>query len=391
MDNILPGEGAATLAAVKVEGESGPVLVPVSSGKPEVPDQVVEKWQRIVDLAAGIMGVPTGLITRFTRENLEVAVASRTAGNPYKRNDRDRLGIGMFCETVAGRRRPLRVDDSSATEYWRNNPHAGLGMRSYVGVPISWDDGELFGTFCMLTDKANSLQDGFFDLLEQFREIIEGDLRYLSLHEELERRLGERELELREIHHRLKNQLNLIVSYIRLRSHATGDPDIKEVLAEVQHRVLAVSMMHESLSKAAGEGPGPGLDQCLARLCNQILGDLAGGSVTADCLVEPVELPEGMQLNLALIVSELLTNSIKHAFPGGRKGRILVRFGRSGGVEGELSLSYRDDGVGLPASFDPATSGGLGMTIIRAMTSQMGGSMTARSEGGASFEFSFRT
>jgi GAF domain-containing protein len=200
-------EGA--FARVKVLGENELVVVPVSHNKPDIPGQIIDKWQRIVDIVASIMHVPTGLITQLTEETLEIVVASNTKGNPYKRGDHDRLGIGMFCETVAGRRHEMRVDDVSVDEYWEKNPHAGLGMKAYMGVPIEWEDGELFGTFCMLTDKANSYQDEFLLLLREFKEIIETDLKYILLKNELEERLSARELELREIHHRLKNQLNI--------------------------------------------------------------------------------------------------------------------------------------------------------------------------------------
>ena len=121
---------AGVFAGVKVEGESRLVVVPVSSKKLPITDQILEKWQKIVDLVASIMHVPSGLITRFSETDLEIVLASHSAGNPYKRDDHDRLGIGMFSEIVAGRRRELRVDDTTLSIYWAANPHAVLGMRA---------------------------------------------------------------------------------------------------------------------------------------------------------------------------------------------------------------------------------------------------------------------
>jgi c-di-GMP phosphodiesterase len=380
------GEGA--FARVKVQGEPDLVLVPIGHFKPDIPDNLIEKWQGIVDLVASIMRVPSGLITRLTEESLEIVVASRTEGNPYKRDDGDRLGIGMFCETVAGRRRELRVDDVSSDPYWENNPHAGLGMRAYMGVPIVWEDGELFGTFCMLTDKANSYQQKFLELLRQFKEIIEADLRYIALRAELELRLSAKELELREIHHRLKNQLNILVSYISLQLQVGVGEDVRIALKEIQHRILAISMVHEEIYRSSGVD-APSLDVYLPRLCDFILEDLAGNDIGVEYDIDRVCLPMDKEVSIAIILSELLTNTIKYAFPGG--GRKTVSIKARLGADGLIDLAYRDSGVGLPAGFDPGSAKSMGMLIVDALVKQLGGTMRAESDGGAVFSFTFAT
>jgi two-component sensor histidine kinase len=380
-------------AQLRVEGEDGLVVVPVSSRKPPIPEDTQEKWQKIVDLVAGIIHVPSGLITRFTQENLEVVAASLAPGNPYKRDDHDRLGIGMFCETVVGKRQALLVPDSRASEYWANNPHASLGMRTYMGVPIQWEDGELFGTFCMLGDKANSMDVSFLELLQQFREIIETDLRFLLLQSELKDRLGAKEMELHEIHHRIKNQFNLLISYIDLQVFSQSEGATREALKEIQHRLMAVSLIHEEL-QASVDGLPPSLDVYLARLCDFILKDLFREPASVEYSIEGITLAMEAEVSIAMILSELLTNSAKHA-SAGRPGdaafgplRISIRLGRDS--DGSLSLVYHDDGVGLPASFDPQAAGTLGMRLIDALTRQMNGSMRAENDGGAKFSFSLR-
>ncbi len=383
-DDALPN---GSFARVKVLGESDLILVPVSHGKPDIPAQVIEKWQRIVDLVASIMRVPTGLITRLTEETLEIVVASTTEGNPYKRADHDRLGIGMFCETVVGRRREMRVDDVSAEEYWERNPHAGLGMKAYMGVPIEWEDGELFGTFCMLTDKANSYQDKFVELLREFKEIIETDLRYIAIKAELEERLSAREMELREIHHRLKNQLNILISYISLQLQVGVGDDARVALKDIQHRILAISMVHEQIYQSSGV-ESPSLDIYLPRLCDYILEDLVQNDIAVKYDIEAISLPMDKDVALAIVVSELLTNSIKHAFfKAGSVMEIRIEAKREG--PGKVRLVYRDNGVGLPPGFDPRAATSLGMLIIGALAKQLGGSVKAENEDGAKFSLLF--
>lgn len=376
-------------AQVKVEGEDRLVIVPVSSQKPDISGKVQDRWQKIVNLVAELFRVPSCLITRFTEEDLEVLAASLAEGNPYKRDDRDKLGIGMFCETVVGRRREIQVDDISGSEYWKNNPHAGLGMKSYLGVPIEWDDGELFGTFCVLSDKTNGFIPSFVELMRQFKEIIENDLRCALFRAELEEKLGSRELELREIRHRLKNQYHLLISYIDLRSRADPRGDVRSLLQGVEHRVMALSMINEELQDPA-RGSAMRLDAYLPKLCDYILEDFAEEEIRAEYSIGRIRAASEKATPIALIVSELVTNSIKHAFRGPRRGPARVSIAVEALDDGELSLVYRDNGSGFPEGFDPKASKGLGMILLGALVSQMDGTMEIANEDGAKLSFRLR-
>jgi GAF domain-containing protein len=268
------------VALVKVINEKEKLLIPISSNKPAIPDSVQEKWQKIVDLVAKIMSVPTGLITRLTEKNLEIFIASQTNGNPYSKDDKDSLGIGMFCETVAGKKKPMLVQDTEPIEFWRTNPHAGFGMHAYMGVPIVWKDGELFGTFCMLNDKTNTFTPEFLDLMLQFKDIIETDLQYALVNEELEEKLTKTELLIREVHHRTKNHFNLLISFINLQSGKNA-AKLDEILSNIQNRVHAISMVHEQLYSKKNNDQIR-LREYITRLCEIILNNLSGSKVTSE-------------------------------------------------------------------------------------------------------------
>jgi two-component sensor histidine kinase len=371
-------------AQVKVEGAERLVAVPITFDKPQIPSEVQEKWQGIVDLVAGILHVPTGLITRLTTTELEIFVASKTKGNPYKRDDKDSLGIGMFCESVAGTQRRLLVGDTENSDYWRKNPHAALGMHAYLGLPIKWEDGELFGTFCMLDDKANSFSVEFIELMDRFKEIIETDLRYISLHKELENRLSASEMQLREIHHRIKNQFNILTGYISLQSRCNQNAALQDTLKEIQHRVLALSIIHDELYHSEKLALPP-LDIYVPRLCRYILNDFAKSEINVEYAIEDLALSMNVEISIALIISELLTNSLKHAFPESGLKKILIAAKRMD--EKRITLIYRDNGVGLPPDFDLSNADSLGMTLLRAISKQLGGFMRAYNDGGAVFSF----
>ena len=370
-----------TYAFVKVKDQTDKIVVPISTAKPVIPDYIQEKWQKIVDLTADIMNVPTGLITRITTKELEIFIAAKTGGNPYKKGDKDSLGIGMFCETVAGKREQMLVQDTSDSEYWEHNPHAPLGMHSYLGVPIQWDDGELFGTFCMLNDKTNKFTEEFRKLILQFKEIIETDLDYVMVNDELMKKLTSQEVYIREAHHRIKNQFNLLISYINLHSKSGGG-EIQGVLMDIQNKVRALSLIHEKLNRNAG------CEDCLlseyiSQLCELIAGDFSDLRIMFDCDIADSVLPVEEYLPVGMIISELLSNSIKYAFKECRGPKITIRIKRIS--KNSLELFYRDNGPGYPQKFNPEECNSLGIYLVKMLTEQLGGDMAIDSLDGARY------
>ena len=156
-----------------------------SSPRP-VPSEIVQKWQEIVDLLAEIMRVPSALVMRVEPPNIKVFVSSQSTGNPYEPDEVASLNTGLYCETVMKTRQPLLVPDALQDEEWKSNPDIKLGMISYLGFPVSWPDGEIFGTICVLDNKKNEYSTLYRKLLLQFRNVVQADLRSLAtVHAEL--------------------------------------------------------------------------------------------------------------------------------------------------------------------------------------------------------------
>ena len=146
----------------------------------EIPQEMIQKWQRIVDLICEIAQVPSVLITRAEARDLCVFVSSGTANNPFQHGKRSRRDTGIFCEEVMTSRRQLLVANSAKEKTWRSNPESRLGMISYLGLPITWPNGDIFGTICLLDNKSNSYSEILERLLLQCRDVIEDDLTSLS-------------------------------------------------------------------------------------------------------------------------------------------------------------------------------------------------------------------
>jgi PAS domain S-box-containing protein len=146
----------------------------------QVPAEIMRKWQEIVDLLADILHVPSALIMRVEPPNIKVFVSSESKGNPYEPDEVACLNTGLYCETVMNTRRPLIVADALQDDAWKSNPDIKLGMISYLGVPINWPDGEIFGTICALDKKSNEYSELYLRLLLQWRDVLQADLRSIA-------------------------------------------------------------------------------------------------------------------------------------------------------------------------------------------------------------------
>src|ERR1700674_3412596 len=150
----------------------------------EVPSEIIRKWQEIVNLLAEIMHVPSASIMRVDPPHIKVFVSSTSKGNPCEPGA---LDTGPYCETVMKTGQPLLVPDALENEAWKANPHVRLGMISYLGVPIAWPDGRLFGTICVRDNKRNEYSGAYLKLLLHFRDMLQADLKsFATLHSQLE-------------------------------------------------------------------------------------------------------------------------------------------------------------------------------------------------------------
>ncbi|HEY4406194.1 MAG TPA: ATP-binding protein [Xanthobacteraceae bacterium] len=163
----------------------------------QVPSQVTQKWQEIVDLLAEVLHVPSALIMKVEPPNIRVFARSESEGNPYERDELACLNTGLYCETVMKTRQLLLVPDALGDRDWNTNPDIKLGMISYMGVPVAWPNGSIFGTICVLDGKPNQYSTLYRKLLFQCRDVLQADLTSLQARSELELKVQERTAELR--------------------------------------------------------------------------------------------------------------------------------------------------------------------------------------------------
>jgi len=148
----------------------------------DIPENIAQKWQNLVDNMANLIGVPAGLIMRIVEPDIEVFLSSKTSDNPYHPGDKEHLReSGLYCETVIKNRENLLVPNALSAKKWRNNPDIKLNMISYLGFPILFPNGKPFGTICVLDKKENPYSKNFIQLIQDFRQLIESNLELIYM------------------------------------------------------------------------------------------------------------------------------------------------------------------------------------------------------------------
>jgi two-component sensor histidine kinase len=187
---------------------------------------------------------------------------------------------------------------------------------------------------------------------------------------------------LKEIHHRVKNSLQLVASLLTLQAGEGADPELDRQLKDAAGRVLAIARAHERLYKN-DDITKLDLGDYLRDVCRDLEGSFSGCSIEVS-VADGIRVATDRAVPLALIVTELFTNAAKHAFPGQTKCTVRVVLVRRG--DDHLMLTVSDDGVGLPPSFNLQESKSLGMRIVRAFASQLGAQLALHPrERGAQF------
>jgi two-component sensor histidine kinase/sensor domain CHASE-containing protein len=197
-----------------------------------------------------------------------------------------------------------------------------------------------------------------------------------------------KEILLKEIHHRVKNNLQVISSLLALQATATKDPHTRALLQESRNRVHSMALIHEKLYLSADER-GVSFDTYVRDLAAHLRHSYAGNSeaVTMEIDMEEITLDMDVLVPCGLIINELLSNALKYAFPEDRTGTINVTM-RADGTR-SLVLSVSDNGIGLPADVDVSAPRSLGLRIVNTLVSQLHGTLAVGAGPGASFTLTF--
>jgi len=254
--------------------------------------------------------------------------------------------------------------DSFQTESVRINKN-GNEIPVLIGaVPVSFKD-EIIAIFGMYVDISERKE----------------------AEEQLRQSLKEKEVLLKEIHHRVKNNLAVITGLLELQIENTEDDRARKKLKDSQSRIYSMALVHEQLYQTELFSSLE-LDEYIQDLSNSIRSTFIDQSTDIEIKldVDPVELTINQAVPCGQLLNELITNSFKHAFPGRQKGVITITLKES---SEEVRLQVSDDGTGIPDDFIDGNGNSLGMTLIQTLVHQLEGELEVDNAGGTTFIITF--
>lgn len=190
--------------------------------------------------------------------------------------------------------------------------------------------------------------------------------------------LLDKETLLREIHHRVKNNLQVIASLLRLQARQVNDSKAHAALSDMGNRVRAIADIHQTLYNSS-ELARVDMAEFAAQLVKNLLSvyQIDHERVRVQLQISTISLEIGLAVPYGLMLNELISNALKYAFPDGREGTLVVALDTSGEV-----LTVSDDGIGLPVASDIAAKGSLGLQLVQLLAEQIGAQVRVESKGG---------
>jgi PAS domain S-box-containing protein len=279
----------------------------------------------------------------------------------------------------------LQVDQSGPCDFCTNKFLLD-GQGNPAGA-YRWDfKNTRTGLWFSISDNAIRWIDGRIVRIEIAKDVTE----LKNLEEELRNALNSKDFLIREVNHRVKNNLAILQSLVSMQSSFIRDNTVaKDCLENVSNRIRTLSMIHERLYKTS-DVTVIEIEEYISSLAREIYKSLAidESQVELELDIAKAQLHLNHVIPCGLIINELLTNAMKHAFPVNAKGKVSIIFKAE--QDKRFSLTVKDTGIGLPDGFDMAKVDGLGMKVVQSLAMQLNGILEYTSDKGTEFSISFK-
>src|SRR4051812_3392006 len=287
-----------------------------------------------------------------------------------------------LCASAILDNKPWVVTDAKVDPRSLVNPLVAgdFGLRFYAGVPLHTHDGFNLGTLCIIDHAPRQISEVEIAELSDFAAIVMDEL---ELRLAAKRSIAEKDLLFREVHHRVRNNLQVVASLLAVQSRS-APRDVRLHLDESLRRVHAMGLLHEEFYKGR-QVETIDLTTYVGELLISITDSFGlAGRVTTRVEGTPIQIGLDTGTPLAMLLAEVISNACKHAFPDGRTGEITIITAQR---DGEVHLRV-SDGVGL-GTRPAALSSGMGHRLIAKFVEQLNGTARHREGEGTTFELSF--
>jgi len=275
---------------------------------------------------------------------------------------------------------------------------ASIAAAALLAAILGWRlKGAFEKPFARLLAGMESIAGGDYSGRLELKEVEEFGLvagAFNAMMEGVERRdarikadLGEKVILLKEVHHRVKNNLQIIISLLNLQSGYIKDESTLKAVQDGQNRVRSMALVHEKFYQA-DELTEIAFGEYMEKLCQYLYQSYGDKTDRVRVLIDACDVALDMDTAMpcGLLVNEIVSNSYKYGFPGQRSGEIRIRMWRE---DKTVTLDITDNGIGLPEGFSVESSESLGMQLIQALTSQLDGELSIGRENGTRFTVKF--
>lgn len=313
-------------------------------------------FDQIAELAALVCDVPVAVVNFIDadRQWYKAEVGLGVSSTPLETS---------ICSHVILEKHFVEIRDTLEDPRLRGNPlcFGDGGFRFYAGAVLQTEDGLPLGTLCVLDYKPR-------DLTQAQQQTVRVLAAQVMKQLDLRRALNQHDVLRKEIYHRVTNSLSTVASLVRLQKQQTSDTAFHDALQAIENRIYTIAHLHRELCESE-TSDSLDLQAFIQRIGNH-LASSSPPNVTIDVDVEHMTLNSRQASGLAIIINEFITNSIKHAFPDNRRGKITIQ----GELDdrGRCVITCHDNGIGNPSAFIGQPSSGLGAVIIEASASQLG-------------------
>jgi len=324
------------------------------------------------------------------REKNMLELAARAGKYPHEQDPYTLIHIGQFEPgATAMSRRPHYGNDIERLHNDDREWARQKGIVSFACYPLIVEE-QLVGMIEIYTDRI--LSEHIFNSMNTIADEIALGIQHKIVEQQIKSSLNEKEVLLREIHHRVKNNMQVITSLLSLQSEYIQEKRYVDMLNDSKNRIKSMAIIHEKLYKSKDMSNIDFRDY-VTTLANNLFSfyEAASRNVLLNIRVEDVSLGIDTAIPCGLIINELLSNCLKHAFPEGRKGEIDLTLvpadieRRSG-----YDLIVSDNGVGLPEGLDIRNTKSLGLQLVMTLAEhQLQGKLDLDRSGGTSFHLHF--
>ncbi|MDI6643959.1 MAG: PAS domain S-box protein [Methanobacteriaceae archaeon] len=359
-----------------------PLISPKSSIK-NITDSVLEEAERLTDSLFGYAVVidNAGKITNYSISSLDNVLSVKDLEIKLKKNAEGKYD-GLLGRSLNTKKSFYlnEIDEDIEFSGLKN-----IKDLKFLSAPVMLAN-ELVGQISLF--KSDDYSENDLAAVKRLCEFYSLAIQRMHDEDKIKRSLRDKELLLREIHHRVKNNLQIVTSLLNLQSRKIDDNEAVDVFKESQNRVKSMAIIHEQLYQSAD----------LAYIdfelyIKQLISYLSDSynvnryKIKTEIIADSISLNIDTAMPLALIINELVSNSLKYAFPDSEEGNIRVELKKEDGM---YKLTVSDDGIGLPEDISVENTKTLGLQLIHSLTMQLDGEITVDLTNGTKFNIRFK-